>query len=220
MIIKATTPEAGKPAASSRLTAVELADLTAGVAGHGDWLRDEAARIIADAKHEAERLRREAIAEGRREGEQAVRQELARQQDDRWATLLPAVQRLVDELRQAKQAWLDHWEKTAVGLAVAIARRVLRRELASRPEVCLDLVREALDLAAGSDQVRVLLSPADQESLGPRVADLAKELGGLGAVEVVADASIAPGGCRVETRFGAIDQQFESQLARIEEELI
>ena len=31
--------------------------------------------------------------------------------------------------------------------------------------------------------------------------------------------SITPGGCRVETRYGAIDQQFEAQLARIEEEL-
>ena len=31
--------------------------------------------------------------------------------------------------------------------------------------------------------------------------------------------AITPGGCRVETRFGTIDQQFETQLARIEEEL-
>ena len=35
----------------------------------------------------------------------------------------------------------------------------------------------------------------------------------------MADPEIARGGCRVETRFGTIDQQFEAQLARIEEEL-
>ena len=29
-----------------------------------------------------------------------------------------------------------------------------------------------------------------------------------------------PGGCRIETLHGSIDQQFEAQLARIEEELI
>ena len=37
--------------------------------------------------------------------------------------------------------------------------------------------------------------------------------------EITADATISRGGCRVETRFGTIDQQFESQLKRIEEEL-
>ena len=44
-------------------------------------------------------------------------------------------------------------------------------------------------------------------------------MSGLGDAEVVADATIERGGCRVETRFGTIDQQFESQLKRIEEEL-
>jgi len=35
----------------------------------------------------------------------------------------------------------------------------------------------------------------------------------------VADPDITPGGCRVDTQFGSIDQQLETQLARIEEEL-
>ena len=43
-------------------------------------------------------------------------------------------------------------------------------------------------------------------------------MAGLGDAELVADPAITPGGCRVETRFGVIDQQFETQLARIEEE--
>ena len=37
--------------------------------------------------------------------------------------------------------------------------------------------------------------------------------------EIIAEASVSPGGCRVETRFGTIDQTFEAQLARVEEEL-
>ena len=44
-------------------------------------------------------------------------------------------------------------------------------------------------------------------------------MAGLGETQIVADAAISPGGCRVETRFGAIDQTFEAQLARVEEEL-
>jgi flagellar biosynthesis/type III secretory pathway protein FliH len=47
-----------------------------------------------------------------------------------------------------------------------------------------------------------------------------RELAPLAQTELVADPQISAGGCRVETRFGVIDQQFESQLARIEEELV
>ena len=36
---------------------------------------------------------------------------------------------------------------------------------------------------------------------------------------IVADPEITTGGCRVETQFGMIDQQFEAKLERIEEEL-
>ena len=80
-------------------------------------------------------------------------------------------------------------------------------------------MREALELAAGEDHLRLHLNPADHETLGPRVTLLIKELSGLATPEVVADPAITRGGCRVETRFGVIDQQFEAQLARIEEEL-
>jgi len=213
-IIKTSSPNA-----RLRPAAVDLADLAARADPQRDWLRGEAARIIATAKQEAEQIRRQAAAQGRREGQQAAREELERRHAEAWATLLPAFSEVVEEVRRAKQAWLAHWEKSAVGLAVAIAERVVRRALADHPEVPLTLVREALELAAGNDRIRVCLNPTDHRSLGSEVETLARELSGLGPVEVTADAAISPGGCRVETRFGTIDQQFETQLARIEEEL-
>ena len=63
------------------------------------------------------------------------------------------------------------------------------------------------------------LHPQDYKKLGAQVRALTEAMSGLGDAEVTADATIERGGCRVETRFGTIDQQFESQLKRIEEEL-
>jgi len=54
--------------------------------------------------------------------------------------------------------------------------------------------------------------------LGNAVQVLIQEMSGMGSPEVVADPAVTRGGCRVETRFGTIDQQFEAQLARIEED--
>ena len=51
-------------------------------------------------------------------------------------------------------------------MAAAIARRVIRRELTRQPEIPLALVREALELAAGSAQVRIHLNPADHRGAG------------------------------------------------------
>ena len=135
-------------------------------------------------------------------------------------TLLPALREAVAEIRDAKEAWLARWEAGRCSVAAAIAQRLIRRELQRRPEITLDLVRESLELAAGSSQVCIRLNPADHKVLGAQVRKLVKELSTLGDVEVKADSEITPGGCRVDTRFGAIDQQFESQLKRIEEELL
>ena len=67
--------------------------------------------------------------------------------------------------------------------------------------------------------MRLLLNPDDHQALGNQVQLLVREMSGLGQPQIVADASVSPGGCRVETRFGSIDQTFEAQLARVEEEL-
>jgi flagellar biosynthesis/type III secretory pathway protein FliH len=56
--------------------------------------------------------------------------------------------------------------------------------------------------------------------LGDQAQRLAAGLSRLGKVDIVADSAIVKGGCRVDTRFGSIDQQYHAQLARIEQELI
>jgi flagellar assembly protein FliH len=100
-----------------------------------------------------------------------------------------------------------------------MAARVIRQELTRAPLIPLALVREGLDLAAGNAQLRIHMNPADHAALGGQIDRLVAEFSKLGAAEVVSDPEVSIGGCRIETQFGVIDQQFESQLARIEQEL-
>jgi flagellar assembly protein FliH len=174
---------------------------------------------VAEARQEAARLKQQAEAEGRREGMAAVERTVAEQLGRQLATLRPALEQVVQEIRHAKQAWLRQWEKGAVHLAAAMAARVVRRELSRTPEVPVALVREALELAAGNAELKIRLNPADHASLASQIQLVVRELAPLANTELVADPQISGGGCRVDTRFGVIDQQFESQLARIEEEL-
>ncbi len=180
-----------------------------------DRVRADAAKIVAQARQEAAAERAQAQAEGR----QAALAEVERMIQGQLATVIPALRQAILDIHQAKQAWLVQWETAGVHLAAEIAKRLIRSELTRQPEIPLNLIREALQLAADSGCVRLLLNPDDHRALGNQVQLLIQEMSGLGQPQIVADASVSPGGCRVETRFGSIDQTFEAQLARVEEEL-
>jgi flagellar assembly protein FliH len=178
-------------------------------------VRAEALQIVMKAQQEAEVIRRRAEQDGRQAAMQAVegmvKQELA--------TVIPALRQAVQQIQEAKHSWLRHWEASAVRVSGAIAEKLVRREIGRHPEITLTLVREALELAAGSSQLRIQLNPNDLKALRDQLRVVIDEVAPLAGTELNADPEIAPGGCRVETRFGVIDQQFESQLKRIEEEL-
>jgi len=181
--------------------------------------RDEAAAILDEARQQAEQIRRAAEDEGRAAATAAAEQASSQRIRDELESLLPALRAAASEVEAARAAWLKHWEQSAIRVATAIAARVIRREVAHAPEITLDLVREALELAAGSSEVQLRMHPDDAAHLGPHVEQLLSEIQRLGRVSLVADAAIRRGGCRVDTAHGSIDQQFEAQLDRIAQEL-
>ena len=126
---------------------------------------------------------------------------------------------LVREINDAKGELLGRWERSALKVSSAIAERIIRRELVREPQITLDLIADSLRLATGAADITLHVSPSDYENLGTQINRLAETLTQLAPSSVVADPAIAPGGCRIETKFGEIDQQIESQLRRIEEEL-
>lgn len=194
-------------------------DMAARAGEYLDRVRAQAAEILRQARQEAESVRRTAEAEGRRQGEAQVEKTVEKQLAGQLATLTPALKKVIADVDHAKQDWLNHWEKSGVAVACSIARRLVGRELAADPQVTLGRIREALELAAGSARLRIHLSPADHQTLGPQILVLVAGLSSLAEAELVADPEITPGGCRIETQFGTIDQQVETQLARIMEEL-
>jgi len=194
-------------------------DATVEVRTQLDNARNEASRIVQEACEQADGIRQEAQEEGALQQARAIQQQVRLEVDQRLETALPALEEAVRSIDCEKAKHLRQCESHVVRLATAIAERLVRRELNRSPEITLDLVREALDLAAGSDRIKLHLNPADYETLSERVAELTAKLGEKTAADIIADSAISPGGCLVETEFGDIDQQFEMQLARIEEEL-
>ncbi len=195
--------------------AFSFADMRGRADDYLKTVQQEAAKIVQQAHGEAEQVRREAEVAGRKAAEDAVEQKVARRMD----AALPALEQLVRQLNDAKGELQGYWERSAVQVATAIAARIIRREVAHQPQITLDLIAETLRLAAGSAAITLHVSQTDYETLGSQINRLAETLCQLVPSAIVADPAIGPGGCRVVTKFGEIDQQIESQLRRIEQEL-
>ena len=183
-------------------------------------VKAEAVAIVARAREEAVRVKAEAMEEGRKAALQAADATLRAKVDQQLLTLIPALQQAVKSILQTREAWQGRWEQHAMRVATAIASRIVRREIDRVPEITVDLIREALELASGNKRITLRLNPVDRAALGDRIDQLTATLGDLAPAQIVADPAITPGGCRVDTEFGSIDQQIETQLARIAEELI
>jgi flagellar assembly protein FliH len=195
-------------------------DIREEIAGRLATAQAEAARLVTEAHATAERIRREAYQEGLQAGRSTAQQQLREELEGRLATAWPALHAAAAGLERERTQALKQFERDVVRLAVGIAGRLVRRELRTSPEIPLTLIREALELAASCSRLAVHLSPADCDTLREPLAQLTTSHNGTRAIQIVPDPAIASGGCLVHTEFGVIDQQIETQLERIEKELL
>jgi flagellar assembly protein FliH len=202
-----------------RAAAYDLTDMTAQADQYLAQIRTEAAKIVEQARQEAAAVKQQAEAAGKKAAEAAIERILDEKVAQQMRSLTPALQAAAKQVEDAKQEWLRHWERTAIDLAAAMAERIIHGELARRPEITLEWVRESLQLAAGTGDMTIQLAPTDQSALKKQVQQIAAVFAPLANVTVTASEAISPGGCRVVTEFGVIDQQIETQIARIKEEL-
>jgi flagellar assembly protein FliH len=202
-------------------------------------LESDAAKLTAQLKQEEETSRKNGYEDGKKTGydegyetgykdgetqslidyDEKIRKEAEIQLGTKLETLFPALQNLSKQLEAAKQSFLQLWEQSAVRVAASIARRAIDRELPNMVDVPLKLLRESLELGAGNTSMRVRLNPDDYEALKPQITLLIRELSASAKTEIVPDGKITSGGCILETALGVIDNQIESRIDRIEEEL-
>jgi flagellar assembly protein FliH len=163
---------------------------------------------LAQLQQQYEQRTREAHANGVREGEAAGRKSAA-------AELQPVIDRLarsIDEIGGLRARLRAEAEADLIQLALAIARRVLRRELAIDPEALHGLVLGALEKLSGQEITRVRVHP----SHAALITESLRQNSASAKVEVIADPSRAVGAVIFETPRGNLDASVDSQLQEIE----
>lgn len=168
-------------------------------------------QMIEDARLKVSEIEKEAYEKGFAEGQKAgseVGEKMADALLQQYSASLNALNSLRSELFTTS-------EREVIRLALEIARKIVKREVAIDEELILALVKVALDRVADQALITVRVNPKDYHAIERHRADA-----GTGAlsesVKLVEDPLIARGGCIVETESGTIDARIEEQLREIE----
>jgi flagellar assembly protein FliH len=166
--------------------------------------------VIVEEPIDLEAVQAAAWAEGFEGGYQSG---LRSAQQEQEATILELVTLARNALEDADE-FTRALERQVVDLSLAVAEKIVERELRSDPNLVIDVVRGALDEVRGVTSASVRVNPEDHAIVAPHwerfvhrpLADRA---------HLVADERVERGGCLIETQMGVIDAQLSSKLSEI-----
>ena len=172
--------------------------------------RARAREIIGQAQATAQEVaraeRRQAWESGYAEGMEQARQDMA--------LVAQRLAALVTNAAIDHAAGLRNQDDELLALALAMTRAVLRHEVQMAPQTILGVARAALDEMRLESSVLLRVHPDDAAVLQEQLAALA--LPPAIHASVVADATLTPGGCVVESGGSRVDGRIEKQLERME----
>jgi len=159
-------------------------------------------------RQEIEKAAEEAYARGFSMGAESGKSEAA-------AEVRPVIERLsqsIKKLADLRPALRRSAEEDMVKLSIAVARRILNRELSIDPDCVQSIVRVALEKLQSREISRVRVHASCEGA----VRSCLTHLGASNQIQLAPDSSLEVGGLIFETTHGDFDASVESQLREIE----
>jgi len=160
------------------------------------------------SEDQTEQRTQAAYQQGLKEGHAAAQREMLAQVD----LINGRLARTIEELTGVRQRFRHEAEEDVVALALAIARRILHRELTIAPEALLGLVKAALEKIDGRELHSVRVRPEDAAMIQQHF----EKMGLPRRVEVIADPGLERGAAILDSSRGTLDASVETQLSEIE----
>jgi flagellar assembly protein FliH len=167
---------------------------------------------LEELEREIPQREQQARAAGLREGEAAALEQAV-------AKLEPVAEQLartVADLAQSRRKLRREAEHDVVKLALAIARRIVLRELSVDPETIVGVVKAALEKIEAREVDRLRVNPEDAEILRKQFQRLGQNL----RLELAADPRLSRGSAVFETARGNMDASVDTQLEEIQRGLV
>jgi len=163
------------------------------------WPSVIAQRAAAAEEQAAER----GFADGERAGQAAARM--------RADAMLARLTATIDDIAGLRTGMLRASEHDVVRLAIAIAERIVRREVQTDRALLLTMARAAARKLGDHSLVTISMHPDDFLA----VASSRRSASDDGPVRLEASAGLLPGACVVQSSLGTIDVGVESQIREV-----
>ena len=170
--------------------------------------RQDLETAIAELQTRHRRELDEAVQRTRVECE-ARAQSLLQAEVEPW---LKRMAKSIEDIATVKQRYLAESEDQLVRLAVAVARRILYREIQVDTEALFGLIHAATQRAELRELNRILLNPKDHQALLPHLERLQLPP----RVEVISDNALERGALLLESTSGVLDASIQAQLDEVE----
>lgn len=142
----------------------------------------------------------EGLAQGLAEGREAAAREIAR------------LQRLADTFSTEVSKADETISQQVLDLSVDLARALLKSALTIQPELIIPIVKEAVRYLPALHQPAMLyLNPGDAVLVKARIGDELTKMGW----QLIDEAQLEPGSCRVETASNQIDATLPTRWQRL-----
>jgi type III secretion protein L len=147
--------------------------------------------------------------------DEAERQRVFIFQEARDEALVEVEAQRVTELARAKMqagSILAEAEPELIELACRIAEKIIGRDLEREPELLLEICANAIENLRAAKAMLLRVHPKDAKVLREKRPELIELIGRSVDIAIRDDAEVQPGGCIVQTEFGVMDAQLETQF--------
>ena len=168
------------------------------------------------AKHNAQAYQKgfgDGVEKGLADGEKAGFKSAAKKIEP----VLKGFQEALQQLKNIRQETCQRIEQEVVDLALAIARKVICREVEMDREIVVCVAREALAKIEDPIKIKIKMNPSDLQFIEAAKYQIVDLVSHIDNATLVAEDSIQSGGCVIETNSGEIDARIEAQLQAVEE---
>ena len=132
---------------------------------------------------------------------------------------LEKAQHLIQTAEQEVAKMFLDAERQIVEIALAIASKILAREIADNPTTILPILKEALGKVSDQEQITIRVNPEDYEMVLMAKRDLQLMLKRDNTITITADHTVAVGGCTIETALGTVDARLDTKLELVHKAL-
>jgi len=147
------------------------------------------------------------------DGQKSAFEKLDNEFKDKISIKYSNIDNIISGLDKSISGYGDIFEKVVIDLAVSIAEKILKREIAER-SIINETLSEAVKRVLGSNKVLVKINPADLAVLNDGERNHLTDFS-FSKIQFEPDDRIERGGCFIETEIGNVDARISSQSSEL-----